>query len=455
MLAGLACADKVGVDVAETAPTAVDPADLLQGVDLVQAQEEGSGQISDACLTEVQAAEQRPITMHVMLDSSGSMEEVTATGATKWQSVQRAIRLFMAETLDSDLSIGLQFFPQVKPGTSYTCTSHDDCGDDGGLCYLSTCTGGTEIRLCRDIRDCSDIPNSQCVRFGLCSNSDPDAPTACVLRDGRTTRCEGDLGVCQDFERVCMEATSCDPDQYQVPAVEIGTIRDRVETVDQILATQPLQGLTPTAPALSGGIAHARQWAVDHPEQTVITVLATDGLPTDCGVEDGDVSQAVEVAAAGVEGSPSVRTVVIGVFDEVLESNALSAYNMNLIAQAGDTDEAVLIDSGDDVSDRFLEALRSVRSNTLACEFALPEAGVNYFRVNLEFRPEGGTAEQLTYVSGEGQCDPNGGNWFYDVDPASGGTPTRIEVCPNVCERFKAARNADFSLQVGCQTVIL
>lgn len=64
-------------------------------------------------------------------------------------AIQRAIRAFLVETRDSDLLVGLQFFPLVKPGTSFSCTSEADCGSDAGPCVLSTCRNGSAISLCR------------------------------------------------------------------------------------------------------------------------------------------------------------------------------------------------------------------------------------------------------------------------------------------------------------------
>jgi hypothetical protein len=407
---------------------------------------------NSACAIETRAAEQRRVAMYIMLDSSGSMEEPTGNGSTKWEAIQRAVRSFLSETKDTDLSIGLQFFPLLKPGASFTCRRHSDCGPDGGPCFLSTCAQGETITLCTSNDDCpgSDVDNP-CVTFGLCENGDPAAPLACVLGD----RCRGELGACEDFERVCTQATQCDWIPYATPAVEIGLIADQIGVIDQALSVQPLQGLTPSGPALRGATEHAREWALTHPDQAVVAVLATDGLPTECvPPEDGPVSaigEVANIASQAQEGENPVRTFVIGVFQP---GDGVSINNLNTIAAAGGTDEAVFIDTSGDVGEQFLEALRAVRSNTLACEFKVPESDsqLDYNKVNLQF-DNGTERRQLAFVRNPSDCGANPGSWHYDVDPALG-KPTAIEVCPDVCNEFATASTGSISLQLGCATII-
>lgn len=405
---------------------------------------------STACLTEVQRAKQRPVAIYLMLDSSRSMENAIGAGSSKWDAIQRAIRTFLSETQQSDLSIGLQYFPLLKPGSSFSCTSHSDCGENGGPCYLSTCEQGDSIVLCRTAADCpGSVDENPCLPFGVCSESDPNNAVACILGRECLDDAEGSpQGRCVDFERFCTNATECNASAYQRPAVGIGTIAERVNEIDQSLSRRPLQGLTPTAPALEGAIAHAREWATAHPEQTVVVVLATDGIPTECG---DDLANIVSIAETGVNSNPEVRTLVFGVFQL---GDALSINNVNQIARAGDTDQALLIDTQADVNAQFLKALRSIRGNTFACEFQLSSTAVNYDLVNLEFKADpDAEAEQLTYVESASECDPRKGNWHYDIGPDNG-TPTRIEVCPGVCTRFKAAVEGELSLQIGCKTLL-
>lgn len=437
-----ACTETVKVPVGDTSE------DFL---DLQVDPAAGAQRIDDACITEASAAEQRRVAMYVMLDSSGSMDEPTGTGATKWQAVQRAIRAFMIETRDSDLSMGLQFFPLIKPGSQHTCESHEDCGP-GGPCFLTTCLQGTTITLCETQADCPGSPSDNpCVEFGLCENSDPARPTACLFGGS----CQDGLGQCVNFERTCTNSTQCDVSFYATPAVEIGPIDEQLVAIDRALSNQPPQGLTPTVPALQGAVQHAREWALTHPDQAVVTVLATDGLPSECGPEvEGappPIQRVLDIAREAQVGEVPVRTFVIGVFQA---GDTGSVNNVNAIAQAGGTDQAVFIDTEGEVETQFLEALRAIRSGTLACQFQIPasENALDYFRVNLEF-DDGTTKKQLSYVSDEAGCAASPTSWHYDVNP-NVSKPSAIQVCPAVCDQFKAATEGSISLQLGCATIL-
>lgn len=410
--------------------------------------------LDDACVSQTSAAEQRKVALNVMLDSSGSMEEATGTGATKWQSVQRAIRSFLVETQDTDLSIGLQFFPLLKPGVkSFVCTSHDDCGEDGGPCFLSTCLQGETITLCRSQSDCPGSPlDNPCVDFGLCAATvDSANPTACVL----PSTCGDNLGRCEDFERTCTNATQCEVAAYATPAVEIAPISEQLGPIDRALNLQPPQGLTPTVPALQGAIEHSRAWSLEHPDQTVVTVLATDGLPTECGpLVDGaptPIDQVLEIARDAQSGAVPIRTFVIGVFNP---GDAASITNVNAIAAAGGTQQAVTIDAGGEVEAEFLDALRAIRSGQLACQFQIPESEdrLDYYRVNLQFN-NGTERQQLGFVQSEADCANSPNSWHYDIDPGLG-DPNAIQVCPAVCDQFQVASSGSITLQLGCETLL-
>jgi Mg-chelatase subunit ChlD len=450
-----ACADPVKVPIGQSSNNFLEEGES-EGETLL---------LDDSCVNQTSAAEQRLVALYVMLDSSGSMEEPTGTGPTKWQAVQRAIRSFLRETVAGDLSIGLQFFPLPKPGASFTCTQHSDCGPDGpdgkpigGLCFLSTCSQGDTITLCRDSGDCPGTPSTNpCVDFGLCSNSDEARPLACVLGSG-TTRCEGDLGTCEDFERTCTDATLCDPSGYATPAVEIGLVSERFAAIDRALTAQPPQGLTPTAPALQGAVDHAREWGLTHPDHTVVAVLATDGQPSRCAPQEElavpdeapPIEEVLQIASAALNDKVPIRTFAIGVF----QAGDTSINNVNAIARAGGTQEAVLIDTNGEVEGQFLEALRAIRTGTLACQFQLPESAValDYFRVNLQFN-SGTQRLQLPYVTNEARCVDSPNGWHYDVDPNTN-QPSAIQVCPGACEQFKAATTGSINLQLGCETII-
>ena len=77
--------------------------------------------------------------MYIMLDSSGSMAEPTGSGASKWDQVQGAIRNFVGEAGNADISLGLQFFPLIKAGSQFICKTNEDCCVNAGLCVNGIC----------------------------------------------------------------------------------------------------------------------------------------------------------------------------------------------------------------------------------------------------------------------------------------------------------------------------
>jgi hypothetical protein len=190
-----------------------------------------------------------------------------------------------------------------------------------------------------------------------------------------------------------------------------------------------------------------------------VVLLATDGLPTQCGKDAANLGQGspeplqnvLDIAASGVSGEVPVRTFVVGVFQP---GDTASIDNVNQIARAGGTEQAAFIDSSADVDQQFLDALRAIESGQLGCELQLPasNAPLDYFKVNLEFSA-GTNSQQLPFVRDRAGCDANPAGWYYDVDPNQS-TPSSIQVCPNVCTQIKAAASAKIQLQLGCATVI-
>jgi hypothetical protein len=213
-------------------------------------------------------------------------------------------------------------------------------------------------------------------------------------------------------------------------------------------------GDTPTGPALSGAIQQARAWATAHPDHRVVTVLATDGLPTQCTPDT--INAVAALARAGVSGTPSISTFVIGVFGPDDVANDAPA-NLDAIALQGGTEKAFIVDTQKDVTAQFQAALDTIRGARLACEFQIPEpttGGIlNYGQVNVALS-NGTQKDVIYYVKDAAACDPSSGGWHYDVEP-SAGTPNKIIACPSTCSVFQAAPNgASVGIALGCDTVV-
>jgi hypothetical protein len=347
--------------------------------------------------------------------------------------------------------VGLQFFPLRDPSVPEQCTSDAECGP-GGVCFLNVCDGVNVAIPCRTAADCPPVL-SNCVPLGECSGNPQMLCPASSPLCGIDPVTGQDLGMCNPVTvSECLNATSCDAKQYATPEVEIAELPGNAAAISGALVAKTPEGLTPTGPALRGAIDYAAEWQAAHPGHTVIVLLATDGLPTEC--PPIEIDQVANYATAGAGLNPPIRTYVIGVFSPV-DTDALA--NLNTLAAAGGgTNEAFIVDPSQDVTAQFLEALDDIRSMTLSCEYQIPPPAegedLNYFEVNMVFT-DGGQSTTLSYVDTPDNCDKTDYGWYYDVSEEqilNGTNPTKIIVCDETCDIFEAATSGKVDIQIGC-----
>src|ERR1041384_1062628 len=143
-------------------------------------------------------------------------------------------------------------------------------------------------------------------------------------------------------------------------------------------------------------------------------------------------------------GPNAIRTFVIGV--------GKSLVSLNLVAQAGGTDHAFLVDAGGNVAKDFADALDQIRGVASSCDFSIPQASsgggsVDPNKVNVSYTPNGSgspTRVSQTFMSDPRNCDSNGG-WYYD-NPAS---PKTIKLCDATC---RALSGGALHVEFGCET---
>lgn len=377
----------------------------------------------ETCYAESQKAERSPLAMYIMMDKSGSMSDVpqpfVAPLITKWIAVKNALSGFMNDPNSAGISVAIQFFPQpAQPFSALTtCAAAEDCGDQA-VCISSS------------------MSENHC--YPRCTSSATCGAAECLtLNTG---------------EQVCGNDT-CDVAAYTQPEVDFTALPAAQGQIKTALDNHKPTTATPTLPALTGAIDHARAWAEQHLDHKVIVVLATDGLPTVCP-ENLDTAQLVQqvagVAAGGVSGTPSIRTFVIGIAAPMDGSAA----NLESIAQAGGTAPALIVQANADVTAQFAAALEKIRGAALACEFKIPEdpsGPLDYDRVNVLYSNANVPQQTIFYVSDPAACDPQQGGWHYDVAPEQG-TPTRIVLCPASCNALQNDGSATVDISIGCQT---
>jgi hypothetical protein len=417
----------------------------------------GSSGSGPTCAGETTKAELVPLDIYLMLDSSGSMLNETTLISNKWTEVGEALVTFLRAPESAGIGVGLQYFPLRLASVPDVCTADPACGE-GGPCQSKVCLNvALEINAlypCASDLECDFDTQwpAECVTLGDCSID----PTSYCFTEYPET-CEGGSCTLTGF---CTRTASCDVPTYATPEVAIAELPAAEPALVASLQAKVPEGKTPTAPALQGAIQHVKSWKASHPDHTTIALLATDGLPTECfadpssSAEEG-VAEVVAIAADGR--ADGVQTFVIGVFtrDEDLELGARQ--NLNRVAMAGGTDQAFIVDAGQDVAAQFLEALNVIRGARLSCEFKIPESDgtreVDLNKVNVDFTM-GTTTTRVPRVTSLSACDPVRGGWYYDVDP-SAGEPSRIIICPTSCQAFQAAQNASVQIELGCASEVI
>lgn len=302
----------------------------------------------------------------------------------KWTDVTSAIKTFVDQPSAAGIGVGLQFFPL-----------------DSGMACGTFC-----------------VTNADC---GACGPCMPWIPTGICIGAG---------------------ASTCDVPTYATPAVAIANLPGIGPVIKSSLDANVPSGGTPTSAALDGAITYTKQWMTMNPNAVGVAIFATDGDPSDC---DTDLNNINAIAAAGLNGTPSVKTYVIGV------GQSLTA--LNGIAAAGGTGQAFLVDTNG-AQDQFLQAMNAIRGAALSCAYLIPPPPmgemIDYGAINVEYTPDGGMPQVIPQVASPIACPASGLAWYYD----SNMPPKQILLCPSTCDQISADSKGQVNVAVGCATVI-
>jgi Mg-chelatase subunit ChlD len=403
------------------------------------------------CGAQTAVAKESPLDLYFMLDTSGSMDDLIGTRQSKWSAVVSAVTAFVQDPDSSGVGVGLQYFPLTTSGVPASCTDSAQCGS-AGPCQLHACDFAHFTNLvpcdtsadcmgyvCNSIGHCSSDPNTLCLaaQFGNSCGNDPNG---------------FDLGTCETVATsTCAMGDSCATGDYGTPAVAIGTLPGVAGAVTASLAARQPNGQTPTGPALQGALDEATSFAVVNAGHKVVVVLVTDGIPDECS--PGDIPGIAQIAATALNGSPSIETFTVGILASSGAASGTTA--LNQVAAAGGTEQAFLVDStSQDLAQQFAAALAAIRVAAPFCQYEVPwpdAAALDYGAVNVQFVSGSGTASTLEFVETASKCDPTGGGWYYDSDPAHGGSPSAIVACPATCRTIQSDAKGTVSILLGCE----
>jgi len=239
------------------------------------------------------------------------------------------------------------------------------------------------------------------------------------------------------------QAVSCMASDYAKADVPIAPLSSNASAITASMAAHAPLTNTPTLPAIQGGIQFVAAYASAHPENKVVLVLATDGEPSGCSSSVTNVSAA---AAAGLMGTPSVETYVIGVGSNLT--------NLDAIAVAGGTKKAFLIGDAN-VQQELLTALTTIQGDVLPCQYSVPvpqKGDLDFGKVNVIFTPgSGGAQQEFQKAAGAAACTTGGNLWYYDNEAA----PTQILLCPETCTRVAADGMAKVDIVLDCKETVV
>lgn len=240
------------------------------------------------------------------------------------------------------------------------------------------------------------------------------------------------------------DESTCDQFKYKTPVVPFGELPGNADPIIQAIAAESPNGFkTPIYPALGGAILSCADALQQKPGTSCAVMLVTDGAPVGpaplCGGVDPEDPQVIANLAATGFAQYGIRTFVIGL-------QGVPVTTANLIAQAGGTDQAIIVGSIN-VQVEFQNALAKARGKALPCDYELPTTNFDPGFVNVAYTPSaGGMSQKLLQ---DKNCT-NGIGWHYDNPVA----PTKISLCPATCDTVRNDLGAELQILLGCPTEV-
>jgi hypothetical protein len=247
----------------------------------------------------------------------------------------------------------------------------------------------------------------------------------------------------------CSSGECCQGAAERAPEVLLANLPDaRPALVQALNAAVPWADRTPIEAALRGMIGYTT--SARRPGRQMIGLLVTDGGPEGCQSSASTLAKLVSkhrtttgipIYVVGTQGA------AFSWLESIAEAGGAPAHTA---ACAGGVSPCHFYNVGSGKSDVFIDVLRQIQREAIACQFAMPEQEsglIDPEQVELSFTPsKSSTAVRLERVTASSACTASGG-FFYD-DPAQ---PTQIRLCPSSCEAFRAGDGGKVEVLLGCQ----
>jgi hypothetical protein len=400
------------------------------------------------CAYDVQKAKLSPVDLLLLMDASGSMTEKVGT-RDRWEAARDALAAFLKDDRSAGLGVGLQLFPVHKP-----CTDDGYCflPQPGGCVVFSACVSNNASLAasvaCGTTDDDPCPTGTTCQPLGRCSQSGGD----CV---GMGQPCPSGMAndMCGARPRQCRFGPnargSCTAADYQNPIVPMTDLPAGTTRLIGAMDSRLPVGGTPMGAAVKGALMHLTGRPANGRRASL--VLVSDGVPQGCVAGPAEVAADIRTAAMR---TPPISTYAVGVFADTDPPDGRTA--MQMFATAGGTGAPFIVSANEQLGEKLLAALSQIRGAALSCELVIPmpsSGQIDYGKVNVHV--EGGTGPvDLVYVERADRCGMTASGWYYDVDPATG-TPTRVQLCPGVCDRLKADPKASIEVRFGCKSIVI
>jgi hypothetical protein len=221
------------------------------------------------------------------------------------------------------------------------------------------------------------------------------------------------------------------------PLVPLGTLTadaapmDAQENalVNAVNATPPAGG-TPMSMALDG----AETWAINRkmafPEEEVVVLFVTDGLPTDCDT----TNLGIIGLASNAYQNFGIRTHAIGIADA-------NATQVDQIAQAGGGASFFMLE-GATVEQNLLAAMLAIRGDAIPCDLSVPTSGSG--PVQVVHVDSMGMSMPLAEVASAAACGAGQGWYYHPTDP------TLLKLCPATCTLVRNDPGAEILVSSAC-----